>query len=119
MAKDFTVGLQYFWGHVLQHSRLIENVPVGLDEPDEYIDYITLRLRNEFLDQKLTANVFMYYSTVLNDAHLRFSISYDIVDNLTFTLGTLVFFGEDNENGITFAQYERNSSIFASLRFSF
>jgi hypothetical protein len=61
------------------------------------------------MNQNLRLSLCTYYSPSDKDAHLRPNIHYKVNDNLSWEMGTNVFFG----------QFENNTNIYTGLRYSF
>ncbi len=117
IAKDLTVGVQYYVEIMMNHDRYVRTQPIGQPLVDEGRQVITLRITKLLLDQNLTLGLFTYYSPTDNDVYMRPNIKYKIDDNWTVEAGGNVFFGEHPYT--FFGQFEQDSNVYASLRYSF
>lgn len=86
------------------------------EEGDERV-LVTVRARQQFLSQTLTAGIFVYHSTTDEDGHVRASVDYAYSDALTLTAGANVFYGDDRTT--TFGMNDGNDNVFTRVRFGF
>ncbi len=117
IARDFKVGVQYYVEHIMDYDEYEQNLPWGAKAADENRHVITLRLTRQFMNQNLTLSLFTYYSPTDSDAYLRPNAQYKIDDHWTAVIGGNVFTG--SEDHTFFAQFEKNSNIYAGLRYGF
>jgi hypothetical protein len=95
----------------------LHNLPQGLKKADEDRHVITLRLTKLLMNQNLKLSLFAYYSPSDQDAYLRSLIHYKINDHWAAEAGENIFLGE--EDYTFFGQFEKNSNLYAGLRYSF
>ena len=69
------------------------------------------------MNQNLAVSLFAYYSPSDADAYLRPSVSYKIDDHWSAEVGGNVFVGKDDHT--FFGQFDRNTNVYAALRWSF
>jgi hypothetical protein len=117
IARDFKAGLQYYVEHMMDYEAYEENLPPGMKAADENRHVITLRLTKQYMNQNLTLSLFMYYSPTDADVYLRPNAQYKIDDHWTAVIGGNVFAGTDDHT--FFAQFEKNSNVYAGLRYGF
>jgi Protein of unknown function (DUF1302) len=117
LARDFSVGAQWYVEHMLDHSPYAAETPPGAPEDDQSRHVLTLRLTRLLLKQNLRLSLFTYWSPTDRDAYLRPKAHYKINDSWSAELGGNIFLGE--EEYTFFGQFEKNNNIYASLRFSF
>ena len=117
VATDFVAGLQYYLEWMMDHADYARSLPAGMREADEYRHVATVRLTRLFWNQNLELSLFAYFSPSDSDAFARPSILYKVDDHLSVEVGGNVFAG--NEEETFFGQFERNSNVFTSLRYSF
>jgi len=78
---------------------------------------VTFRVTKLLLNQNLTLSLFAYYSPSDSDAYLRPSVSYKIDDHWTVSVGGNVFLGTRGHT--FFGQFDRNTNVYASVRYGF
>jgi len=117
LAVDFKAGVQYYLEHMFDHDEFQSFLPPGIPETNENRHVITLRLTKLLLNQNLELSAFSFYSPSDNDAYLRPKVHYKATDNWAVQMGGNVFFGSDDHT--FFAQFERNTNIYFSVRYSF
>ena len=84
---------------------------------DENRHLFTLRLTRLLMDQNLTLSLFTFYSPSDNDTYLRPKANYKATDHWTLEAGGNIFLGEKVDT--FFGQFERNSNLYAGVRYSF
>ena len=117
VARDFTVGVQYYLEHIMDYGDYKRTLPSGSKARDEDRHVITLRLTKLLMNQNLELSLFVYYSPSDSDAYLRPRVHYKINDNWSTEVGANIFLGEDKHT--FFGQFENNSNIYFGLRRSF
>ena len=116
-ARNFTVGLQYYLEHVVDHDELIANSPFPQFEPPENRHVITTRLTYRAMQEKLIWSFFAFVSPSDNDAYLRPVVSYRLDDKWTGTVGLNLLGGQDP---FTFlGQFEDNSNAYLRVRYNY
>jgi hypothetical protein len=116
IAKDFTMGLQYYIEQMLGYGAYKRNLPSG-PARDEDRHLTTLRLTKLLMNQNLRLSLFTYYSPTDKDVYMRPNANYKVSDNLAVELGGNVFFGDYPHT--FFGQFRDNTNIYAGLRYSF
>lgn len=117
VAKDFTAGLQYYCEYMVHHDQYQSNLPSMSPESDRNRQVVTLRLTKLLMDQNLKLSLFTYYSPTDKDMYFRPNINYKVNDYWTAEVGGNIFWGA--EKYTFFSQFEKNSNVFASLRYGF
>jgi hypothetical protein len=117
IAEDLTVGVQYYVEIMDDYDSYRDALPAAQPQADPARHWITFNVVKQLLNQNLTVDLFAYYSPSDDDAYLRPSVSYKIDDHWTATFGGNIFFGSHDHT--FFGQFERNTNVYASLRFSF
>ncbi len=117
LAKDLTIGLQYYLEQMMDYGDYQRNLPAGIPKADNLRHLVTIRLTQLLMNQNIRLSFFAYYSPSDNDAYLRPSVHYKIDDHLSVQVGANVFFGKDEHT--FFSQFEKNSNIYAALRYAF
>ena len=116
IAKDFTMGLQYYIEQMLDYGPYERNLPSGpARDRDRHLT--TLRLTKLLMNQNLRISLFTYYSPTDKDVYMRPNVNYKVSDNMAVEVGSNIFFG-DYPNTF-FGQFRDNTNIYASLRYSF
>jgi hypothetical protein len=114
---DFTAGVQYYVEWMQDYGAYRQTLPAGLHDADEIRHVTTLRLTQRLLQQNLTLSLFAYYSPSDRDAYLRPSASYKVNDHWQVEAGGNWFMGRDDWT--FFGQFERNTNVYAALRYGF
>lgn len=117
LVRNLTMGLQYYLEYMQDYSAYRANLPVEAPQKDEDRHVVTLRLTRLAMNQKLQLSGFVYYSPTDRDGYLRCSAQYTVNDNWAAAVGGNLFAGDDRHT--FFGQFEDNSNLYASLRYSF
>jgi hypothetical protein len=117
VARDLTLGFQYYVERRLQYPNYKRSLPFGFPLLDENHHILTLRLTKLLMKQNLRLSFFAYYSPSDEDAYLRPNISYKITDHWTAEIGGNVFLGE--RDSTFFGEFRNNSNVYGALRWSF
>ncbi len=116
IARNFTLGLQYWLVWIQDYDELIDNSPRPEFEPPEAKHTFTARLSWLLRQQTLLLSLFTFYSPSEEDAYLRPVIEYDWSDAVKLALGGNVLLGPDKS---FFGQLKNNSNVYARVRYSF
>jgi hypothetical protein len=116
IAKNLTMGLQYYIEQMLDYDQYKRNLPSG-PARDRYRNLTTLRLTKLLMNQNLRLSLFTYYSPTDKDVYMRPNANYKVNDNLAVEVGSNIFFG-DYPNTF-FGQFHDNTNIYAGMRYSF
>ena len=117
LGKNLTLGVQYYLEQMMDYNGYVDTLPAGMPRADRYRQWVTIRLRKLLMSQNLKLSMFAYYSPTDNDAYLRPSVNYKIDDHLSVQMGANFFFGKDQHT--FFGQFERNTNVYAALRYTF
>jgi hypothetical protein len=116
IAKDFTMGLQYYVEQMLDYSQYKRNLTSGpARDRDRHLT--TLRLTRLLMNQNLRCSLFTYYCPTDKDVYMRPNIHYKLSDNLAVEAGANIFFGDHPHT--FFGQFQNNTNLYAGLRYSF
>lgn len=113
---DFNAGVQYYVEHKLDYDEYQERTPAA-KQKDEFRHVLTFQLTQLLMNQNLTLALDAYYSPSDQDAYLRPNVQYKVSDRTTVGIGANVFLGEHADT--FFGQFENNTNIYTSLRYSF
>jgi hypothetical protein len=116
-AKEFTVGVQYYVEHMLRHGRYEDTLPFFVPTRDRERHVVTLRLTKLLMNQNLNLSLFTFYSPSDTDAYFRPQASYKFNDAWSGDLGANLFVGRHEHS--FFGQFQKNSNLYAAIRFSF
>lgn len=116
IGKDLTMGLQYYIEQMLDYGAYRRNLPSG-PARDEDRHLTTLRLTKLLMNQNLRLSLFTYYSPSDKDVYMRPNANYKASDNMAVEVGSNIFFGDYPHT--FFGQFEDNTNIYTSLRYSF
>ncbi|MCB1667445.1 MAG: hypothetical protein KDI24_03735 [Pseudomonadales bacterium] len=117
VAKDTTLGLQYYLEVLGDYDRYHESLLPGQQARDHYRQLITMRVTRLAMNQNLTLSLFLFYSPTDEDMYARPKVNYKINDNWAAEVGMNLFSGK-NEYSF-FGQFEDNSNLYGSIRYSF
>lgn len=117
LAREFTGSLQWYVERIQDYPAYLDSLPPGTPQSDRTRQVLTLRLTRFLMMQDLELSLFAFYSPTDEDAYIRPSIGYRIDDHWEITAGGNVLTGESKDT--FFGQFEKNTNLFGSLRFSF
>ena len=101
----------------MDYHAYLQTLPAGSKKADRDRHVITVRLTKLLMNQNLKLSLFTYYSPSDQDTYLRPLVRYKIDDHWTVETGGNIFLGE--EDYTFFGQFEKNSNLYAGIRFSF
>lgn len=116
IARDFTMGVQYYVEQMLDYGAYRRNLSAG-PARDRERHVTTLRLTKLLMNQNLRCSLFTYYSPSDKDVYMRPNVNYKVSDSLAVEAGGNVFFG-DYPNTF-FGQFRDNTNAYLALRYSF
>lgn len=117
VAKNLTASMQYYLEKTLDYTALKQSYPFPETLVDENRHVLTLRLRYSAMQQKLTANLFSFYSPSDKDAYIKPLVNYRYNDNLSFAAGANIFLGKHQHS--FFGQHQDNSNAWLRVRYSY
>lgn len=116
LARNLTVGVQYYVEWMMNHDDYIESMPVDTTS-DEFRHVTTLRVTQLLMNQNLILSIFTFFSPNERDAYLRPSATYKISDHWAAGINGNFFFGERDYT--FFGQFRRNSNLNMNVRYNF
>jgi len=116
IAKDLTIGIQYYIEHIKNYANYKANL-IGGTARDKNRHVITLRITKLLMNQNLMLSFFSYFCPSDTDAYLRPKIQYKINDYWTIEAGGNIFYGKDPDT--FFGQFEKDNNVYLSLRRNF
>ena len=117
VAKDFTVGSQYYLEQMMDYNAYRQNLPQGNQSVDRCRHTFTLRLTKLLMYQNLKLSLFTMYSPSDQDAWVRPNIHYKINDQWSTETGANIFVGKKDYTFL--GQFKKNTNIYVALRWSF
>lgn len=117
IAMDLSLTIQYYLEHMQDYGPYTTALKPGQDARDRDRHVTTIRLMKRALNQNLTLSLFAYYSPSDEDFYIRPSAAYMISDNWSASAGANIFNGSSPYT--FFAQFEKNSNVYGSMRYSF
>lgn len=117
LASELTGSVQYYLEHMADYDAYRATLPAGFAAKDKNRHVLTARLTKLAMNQTLTWSLFAYFSPSDQDAYLRPKVSYKLTDAWLLEGGANWFIGKNDYS--FFGQFERNSNIFAAVRYSF
>lgn len=116
LLRNTTLAVQYYV-EVLQNYSAYKRHDAAKVARDKDRHLLSLRLTTLAMSQRLTSSVFLFYSPSDQDAYLRPKLAYKASDNYLIEVGANVFIGQQGHT--FFGQFESNSNVYVSLRYSF
>jgi len=117
IARELTLGVQYYLEYVNNYKAYIESLPPGVPHSANGRHVITIRLTQLAMNQNLKLSFFAYYSPSDDDAYLRPHIHYKFDDHWSGEIGANVFFGRYEYT--FFNQFARDTNVYGGIRYSF
>jgi hypothetical protein len=117
LGRDFSGGIQYYLEYMEEHEDFLASLPAGQKGRDEDRHVITLRLTKLAFNLNLTLSLFTFYSPSDEDLYARSIIKYKLTDAWLLTVGGNLFTGR--KDNTFFGQFEKNSNLYAGVRYSF
>ncbi len=117
VVKNLTVGGQYYLEHRLDHNAYVRTLPPRFPAAEENRHVVTGRLTWLTFSQNVEWSLFAFWSPSDADAYLRPRVHYKVTDALGVEVGANVFLAEEPHT--FFGQFERNSNVYAAIRYSF
>ena len=117
MGHDFRIGMQWQYEYMLDYDEYLHSLMPGDIPSDVDKHTLTLRLTKQLWQQTLTLSLFVFWSPDEEDTYWRPSVSYDVNDNWTVTVGANFMWGKDDWTD--FGQVDRNSNVYVRVRYSF
>jgi len=117
LAKDFTMGVQYYLELMSDYGAYKRTLPPGSQAADEYRHVVTLRLTKLLMYQNLKLSLFTFYSPSDQDAYVRPSIHYKITDRWSADVGANIFIGKGDHT--FFGQFQNDTNVYLGIRWSF
>ena len=94
-----------------------DSVADAIGRKDELRSVTTVRLTRLLLNQNLALSLVALYSPSDKDVHIRPKAHYAISDHLAVEAGAVLSYG--TEDYTFYGQFEKNNSVYSSLRYSF
>ncbi|MDY6953048.1 MAG: hypothetical protein SWE60_16185 [Thermodesulfobacteriota bacterium] len=117
MAKNLTAKCQYYLEYMENYGHYRAGLEKGQKARDKDRHVLTLRLTKLALNQNMTLSFFAYFSPSDADAYLRPMVKYKVTDSWLVMAGGNVFIGKEDHT--FFGQFEKNTNVYAGLRYSF
>lgn len=117
LAPQLTGSVQYYVERMADYSKYRASLMNGQVTKDKTRQLITLRLTRQTHQQAMTWSLFTFYSPTDQDFYLRPQWTYNVSDRWRWAVGANVFGGQ--QESTFFGQFEENSSVYASIRYSY
>ncbi|MDY7038121.1 MAG: hypothetical protein SV375_18405 [Thermodesulfobacteriota bacterium] len=117
LARDLTAAIQYYLEYMKKYNSYREFLPPNDHVKDKDRHVVTLRLTKLVWNQNLILSLFCFYSPSDEDAYFRPNVKYKLSDSMMLTFGGNIFKGSYDHT--FFSQFEKNSNIYAGIRYSF
>lgn len=115
-AKDLTASVQYYVEWMQKYDRYLVGIPANTAR-DEARHVVTLRLTQMLMNQNLILGLFTFYSPSDQDLYFRPNATYKLSDSWTVSAAGNLFVGQSEHT--FFGQFEQNSALNVSVRFSY
>ncbi|MGD9212142.1 MAG: hypothetical protein PVI90_15275, partial [Desulfobacteraceae bacterium] len=115
LIRELNAGLQYYVEQLVDYDAYKESLS-GTSLRDQFRHVITLQLTQLLMNQNLELSLAAYFSPSDKDAYLRPKISFTYTDNIVLETGANIFMGEEAHT--FFGQFEKNTNIYAAVRYS-
>ncbi|NOY63677.1 MAG: hypothetical protein GXP10_11120 [Gammaproteobacteria bacterium] len=115
LIANLTLAMQLYSTRMLDYGTYRQSLPGALPAARQNRHEIGARVTWLALDQKLTASLFLRYSTSDRDYYLRPKLHYSVDDHWSYELGANIFHG--NQAYTFFGQFQHNDNIYVALRY--
>ena len=117
LAENLTGSLQYYAENRSYQTSFAAGFQEGSTIPDRTRHLLTLRLTKLALMQNLRLSLFTFWSPSDEDIYLRPNFHYQMDDHWSVSGGANLF--EGNKTSTFFGQFENNSNVYLSGKYSF
>jgi hypothetical protein len=117
LAKNLTIGLQYYLTAVQDYDNYKNNLPAGSPVADEHQHQTSIRLTKLAMNQNLTLSLFGFFYTSDRDSYFRPEANYKLNDYWDIEIGANIFSGK--EQYTAYGQLKKNSNLYITTRYSF
>ncbi len=114
LVANLTGGIQWYGEYLHDYDALQASAPRPDILPDRWLHTITLRLNYRMMQDKLTLDLFTFYSPSARDYHLRPVLNYRASDAWRITFGANLFGG--SEPHTLFGQMRESENVYFRLR---
>ena len=115
IIRDLSASVQYYVEYMRDYEQYKKAISANL--ADKARQVATLRITRQAMSQNLTLSFFAYYSPTDRDGYIRPAAKYKLTDEWLVTAGLNIFHGQDEDT--FFGQFDKNSNIYAGIRYSF
>ncbi|RME00133.1 MAG: hypothetical protein D6812_10275, partial [Deltaproteobacteria bacterium] len=117
VLPELTLSLQYDLTHTAGDDATLcaANPDACTGAQNDHL--LTLRLTRLLLQQTLTLSLFTFYAPADEDLYLRPLVAYQLNDHWSLSAGANIFWGKEDDT--FFGQFEKNTNLYAALRFAF
>lgn len=116
-VPKLNVGFQLYREAIQDHSALMANSPWPQFEVSKNRDWLTNRIRYAAMQDKLTLNLFSFYSFTDKEYFLRWNINYRQDDHWNYTFGINQIDGKKYYT--FFNQFKKSSNAYFRIRYNF
>ncbi len=115
LTLNLNVSIQNYIEQMLDYHRY-EHSYNGESIRDRFRHVITFQITQLLMNQTLELSLSAYYSPSDQDAYLRPKVRYSVSDNINMETGANIFIGEKDDT--FFGQFEGNTNVYVSVRYS-
>lgn len=115
---NYLVGVDYSLFGVNVFAQFMQKIILDYDDAlvnDKTENMVTFLASDDYINDTLNLQVFLYYDFVESDALIKPKVTYDLNDGFEIGIGANIFTGSE---GI-FGQYDKNDMVFAKIKYSF
>ena len=121
IEKDYAhylLGLDFVVGGANVSTQFIQETVFDYEETmqqEEFTYTMTFLVKDDFFNNKLTLEYFMYYGFENHDALIRPTATYEVASGVNLIAGANLFTGTEGR----FGQYNENDMVYFKLRYDF
>ncbi len=117
IASNVTLSGQYLVQKMQDYDRARQVAANPAQLVNEWHQTTTVRLNWQAMQQKLNVSLFAFYSLDDKDFYLKPKVSYRQDDHWLYEVGANIFGGKNNYS--QWGQFEKDSNVYARLRYNF
>ncbi|MCK5760843.1 MAG: hypothetical protein KAH33_06085, partial [Candidatus Delongbacteria bacterium] len=115
---NYLIGVDYSLFGVNLFAQFMQKIILDYDDAlvnDKTENMVTFLASDDYINDTLNLQVFLYYDFVESDALIKPKVTYDLNDGFEIGIGANIFTGYEG----VFGQYDKNDMLFAKLKYSF
>lgn len=117
LAQNLTGGFQIYEETMQDYGNYISSLPAGSIAKNKTRQVLTARITHLAMNQNLVLTMMALFSPTDSDYYLKPKLQYTIDDHWKVEMGGNIFIGKEESS--FYGQFENNSNVYSSLRFSY